>query len=69
MLQLNALSKSTLSDVYMQQFDNYFKLFREKNANDLLIVVENSDLMIVVKIKLVEEINSLNTRLIDIKKS
>jgi hypothetical protein len=69
MSQLNALSKSALSDVHMQQFDNYFKLLWDENANDLLIVVENSDLMIIVKIKLVEKIDSLNTRLIDMKKN
>jgi hypothetical protein len=53
----------------MQQFNNYFKLLRDKNATDLLIVVENSDLMIIVKFKLIEEIDSLNTRLIDMKKN
>jgi hypothetical protein len=69
MSQLNALSKSVLSDVHMQQFDSYFELLWDENANDLLIVVENSDLMIIVKIKLVEKIDSLNTRLIDMKKN
>jgi hypothetical protein len=69
MSQLNALSKSALGDVHMQQFDSYFELLWDENANDLLIVVENSDLMIIVKIKLVEKINSLNTRLIDMKKN
>jgi hypothetical protein len=69
MSQLNALSKSALSNVHMQQFNNYFELLREKNANDLLIVVENSDLMIIVKLKLIKEIDSSNTRLINIKKS
>jgi hypothetical protein len=53
----------------MQQFNDYFKLLRDKNANNLLIIVENFDLIIIVKLKLVEEINLLNARLIDIKKS
>jgi hypothetical protein len=53
----------------MQQSDDYFELLRDKNANDLLIVVENSDLMIIVKFKLIKEINSSNTRFIDMKKS
>jgi hypothetical protein len=57
MSQLNALSKSVLSDVHMQQFNDYFELFRDKNANDLLIIVENSDLMIIIKFKLIKEIN------------
>jgi hypothetical protein len=53
----------------MQQFNDYFKFYRDKNANDLLIVVENFHLMIIVKLKLIEEIYLLNTRLIDMKKN
>jgi hypothetical protein len=69
MSQLNALSKLILSDVHMQQFNDYFKLLRDKNANNLLIIVKNFDLMIIVKLKLVKKINSLKTRLIDMKKN
>jgi 16S rRNA G527 N7-methylase RsmG len=57
MSQLNALSKLALSDVHMQQFDDYFKLLRDNNANYLLIFIENSNLMIIIKFKLIEKID------------